>query len=118
MIFLQLAWSFFTIGLFSFGGGYAMIPMMQGVIAAQGWLPAREFADIVAISQMTPGPIAVNAATYIGYRVAGLMPARTEFTTGLSLNFCRKCVTSITSKNEGSDTPKVAAAEPQTPATL
>ncbi|MDR1625738.1 MAG: chromate transporter [Spirochaetia bacterium] len=69
---LQLVWSFFKIGLFSYGGGYAMVPMMQGEIAAHGWLPVREFADIVAISQMTPGPIAVNAATYIGYRVAGV----------------------------------------------
>jgi chromate transporter len=69
---LQLVWSFFKIGLFSYGGGYAMVPMMQGEILAHGWLPVREFADIVAISQMTPGPIAVNAATYIGYRVAGV----------------------------------------------
>jgi chromate transporter len=72
MTIVQLVWSFFKIGLFSYGGGYAMVPMMQGEIAAHGWLPAREFADIVAISQMTPGPIAVNAATYIGYRVAGV----------------------------------------------
>lgn len=72
MIFLQLAWSFFKIGLFSFGGGYAMVPLMEREIAAHGWLAAAEFADIVAISQMTPGPIAVNAATYIGFRVAGV----------------------------------------------
>jgi chromate transporter len=72
MIFLELAWSFFKIGLFSFGGGYAMVPLMEREIAAHGWLAAREFADIVAISQMTPGPIAVNAATYIGFRVAGV----------------------------------------------
>jgi chromate transporter len=69
---LQLVWSFFKIGLFSYGGGYAMVPMMQSEIVSHGWLPVREFADIVAISQMTPGPIAVNAATYIGYRVAGV----------------------------------------------
>ncbi len=72
MIHLELAWTFFTIGLFSFGGGYAMVPLMEREIAAHGWLAAREFADIVAISQMTPGPIAVNAATYIGFRVAGV----------------------------------------------
>ena len=72
MIILELVWSFFKIGLFSFGGGYAMIPMMQREIAFHGWLPAREFADIVAISQMTPGPLAINAATYVGYRVAGV----------------------------------------------
>lgn len=69
---LQLVWSFFKIGLFSYGGGYAMVPMMQSEIIAHNWIPVREFADIVAISQMTPGPIAVNAATYIGYRVAGV----------------------------------------------
>ncbi|MDR2588196.1 MAG: chromate transporter, partial [Spirochaetales bacterium] len=68
---LSLLWSFFKIGLLSFGGGYAMVPMMEGEIASRGWLAAREFADIVAISQMTPGPIAVNAATYVGFRVAG-----------------------------------------------
>ncbi|MDR1180058.1 MAG: chromate transporter, partial [Spirochaetales bacterium] len=69
---LQLVWSFFKIGLFSYGGGYAMVPMMQSEIVSHNWIPIREFADIVAISQMTPGPIAVNAATYIGYRVAGI----------------------------------------------
>ena len=84
MTILQLVWSFFKIGLFSFGGGYAMVPMMQGEIAAHGWLPAREFADIVAISQMTPGPIAVNAATYIGYRVAGIWGSAAA-TLGVSL---------------------------------
>ena len=72
MIFLELAFTFFKIGLFSFGGGYAMVPLMEREIAARGWLAAREFADIVAISQMTPGPIAVNAATYIGFRTAGV----------------------------------------------
>ncbi|MCL1817337.1 MAG: chromate transporter [Spirochaetaceae bacterium] len=84
MIIPQLVWSFFKIGLFSFGGGYAMVPMMQGEIAAHGWLAAREFADIVAISQMTPGPIAVNAATYIGYRVAGVWGSAAA-TLGVSL---------------------------------
>jgi chromate transporter len=81
---LQLVWSFFKIGLFSYGGGYAMVPMMQSEIAAHGWLPVREFADIVAISQMTPGPIAVNAATYIGYRVAGVFGSAAA-TFGVSL---------------------------------
>jgi chromate transporter len=72
MILIELAWTFFKIGLFSFGGGYAMVPLMEREIASHGWLAAKEFADIVAISQMTPGPIAVNAATYIGFRVAGI----------------------------------------------
>ncbi|GAB4224379.1 MAG: chromate transporter [Spirochaetales bacterium] len=73
MIYLELFGVFFKIGLFGFGGGYAMVPLLEGEIAAHGWLPVREFADIVAISQMTPGPIMVNAATYIGYRVAGIL---------------------------------------------
>ncbi|MDR2181742.1 MAG: chromate transporter [Treponema sp.] len=81
---LQLVWSFFKIGLFSYGGGYAMVPMMQDEILSHGWLPVREFADIVAISQMTPGPIALNAATYIGYRVAGLFGS-TAATLGVTL---------------------------------
>jgi chromate transporter len=84
MTILRLVWSFFKIGLFSFGGGYAMVPMMEGEIAARGWLAAREFADIVAISQMTPGPIAVNAATYIGFRVAGVFGSAAA-TLGVSL---------------------------------
>lgn len=72
MIYLQLFWTFFKIGLFSFGGGYAMIPLIQKEIEANGWIASTEFADIVAISQMTPGPIAVNAATYIGVKTAGI----------------------------------------------
>ncbi|HOV64777.1 MAG TPA: chromate transporter [Spirochaetia bacterium] len=71
MIYLTLSWIFFKIGLFSFGGGLAMIPLIEKEVTTHGWIPAREFADIVAISQMTPGPLAVNAATYVGYRVAG-----------------------------------------------
>jgi chromate transporter len=84
MTILRLVWSFFKIGFFGFGGGYAMVPMMEGEIAARGWLAAREFADIVAISQMTPGPIAVNAATYIGFRVAGVFGSAAA-TLGVSL---------------------------------
>ncbi|NLY42603.1 MAG: chromate transporter [Clostridiaceae bacterium] len=71
MVHLKLFWSFFKVGLFSFGGGYAMIPLIQQEIEANRWLDAREFADIVAVSQMTPGPLAVNAATYVGVKVAG-----------------------------------------------
>lgn len=72
MIYFQLLWTFFKIGIFSFGGGYVMIPLIQKEIESHGWIYSNEFADIVAISQMTPGPIAVNAATYVGARVAGL----------------------------------------------
>ncbi|HOJ79200.1 MAG TPA: chromate transporter [Bacillota bacterium] len=71
MIYFQLLWTFFKIGIFSFGGGYVMIPLIQKEIELHGWIYSNEFADIVAISQMTPGPIAVNTATYVGARVAG-----------------------------------------------
>jgi len=69
---LRLFWAFFKIGLFSFGGGYAMIPFIQReIIDVNGWLTLEQFMDIIAISQMTPGPIAVNAATFVGYKIAG-----------------------------------------------
>lgn len=72
MIYLQLFWVFFKIGLFGFGGGYAMLSMIQGeVVTSYAWLSAQEFTDIVAISQMTPGPIGINAATYVGYTATG-----------------------------------------------
>lgn len=71
MIYLKLLLTFFKIGLFSFGGGYAMIPMIEREIEGNGWLTATEFFDIVAIAEMTPGPIAVNSATFVGYKTAG-----------------------------------------------
>lgn len=72
MIYLQLLWSFFQIGLFSFGGGYAALPLIQSLVVEQrGWLSLTEFTDLISISQMTPGPIALNAATFVGTRVAG-----------------------------------------------
>lgn len=68
MLFLQLFYTFFKIGLFGFGGGYAMLSMIQGeVVNRYGWISASEFTDIVAVSQMTPGPIGINSATYVGY---------------------------------------------------
>ena len=68
MIFLQLFYTFFKIGLFGFGGGYAMISMIQGeVVTRHEWLSSNEFTDIIAISQMTPGPLGINSATYVGY---------------------------------------------------
>jgi len=72
MVLLKLFWMFFKIGLFSFGGGYAMIPMIQQELSINGWMTPAEFADVVAISEMTPGPIAVNSATYVGYNTAGV----------------------------------------------
>lgn len=78
MIFLDLFVSFFKIGLFSFGGGYAMIPLIQReVIEVNPWLSQPEFLDMLAIAQITPGPIAINTATFVGQRVAGLPGAIT-----------------------------------------
>ena len=72
MIYLQLFYTFFKIGLFGFGGGYAMLSIIQGeVVTRYGWVSSQEFTDIVAISQMTPGPIGINAATYVGFTSTG-----------------------------------------------
>ena len=67
MIYLQLIWSYLKIGLFGFGGGYAMLSLIQSEVVLPGWITEQTFTDIVAISQMTPGPIGINSATYIGY---------------------------------------------------
>lgn len=67
MIFLRLMWSYLKIGLFGFGGGYAMLALIESEIVGSGWITRQMFTDIVAISQMTPGPIGINSATYIGY---------------------------------------------------
>jgi chromate transporter len=73
MIYLQLFLSYLKIGFFGFGGGYAMLSLIQNEIVEQrGWLTATQFADIVAVSQITPGPIAINSATYIGYTIGGV----------------------------------------------
>ena len=69
-ILLQLAWTFFVIGAFTFGGGYAMLSLIQNeVVVRHAWLSESAFTDIVAISQMTPGPMGINSATYVGYDV-------------------------------------------------
>ena len=67
MIYLKLIWSYLKIGLFGFGGGYAMLALIEREIVGPGWITEQMFTDIVAISQMTPGPIGINSATYIGY---------------------------------------------------
>lgn len=72
MIYLQLFITFFKIGLFTFGGGYAMISLIQNeVVVKHQWVNASTFTDIIAISQMTPGPIGINSATYVGYTASG-----------------------------------------------
>lgn len=73
MIYLELFWSFFQIGLFSIGGGYAAMPLIQHqVVEIHSWLTMTQFADIMTIAEMTPGPIAINSATFVGIQVAGL----------------------------------------------
>lgn len=68
MIYLQLFWTFLKIGLFTFGGGYAMIALIQSEVTVNhSWLTQQEFTDILAVSQMTPGPVGINTATYTGY---------------------------------------------------
>ena len=76
MIYLQLLCSFIRIGAFSVGGGYAAIPLIQAeVVEQQAWLAMDEFVDLITIAEMTPGPIAVNAATFVGIRVGGFFGA-------------------------------------------
>ena len=88
MIYLQLLWSFFQIGLFSIGGGYAAMPLIQHqVVDLHPWLTMTEFADIMTIAEMTPGPIAINSATFVGIQVAGI-PGAVIATLGCVLPSC------------------------------
>ena len=81
MIYFELFWTFFVIGMFTIGGGYAMLSLIQSkVVTEHAWIDDTAFTDIVAISQMTPGPIGINSATYIGYEVLA--------NTGASEFFC------------------------------
>lgn len=76
MTLLKLFLSFLKIGAFSFGGGYAMLPLIKKeIIEVHGWLTLKEFIDILAVVEMTPGPVAINSATFLGYNVAGLIGA-------------------------------------------
>ncbi|MFR6065848.1 MAG: chromate transporter [Eubacterium sp.] len=73
MIYIKLFLSFLQIGLFSFGGGYAALPLIQNEVVTQNqWISMTEFTDLITISQMTPGPIAINAATFVGIKIAGV----------------------------------------------
>lgn len=72
-ILIQLFFSFLKIGMFSFGGGYAMLPLIEReIVHNKNWISYKQFIDIIGISQMTPGPIAINSATFVGYNVAGI----------------------------------------------
>ena len=70
-IYLKLIWAYLKIGIFGFGGGYAMLSLVEKAVVTPGWISETMFTDIVAISQMTPGPIGINSATYIGYVAPG-----------------------------------------------
>lgn len=88
MILVQLFLAFLKIGAFSFGGGYAAMPLIQAqVIDRYGWLTISEFSDLVTIAEMTPGPIAVNSATFVGNQIAGIPGALTA-TAGCILPSC------------------------------
>ena len=74
MMYLNLFFIFFKVGLFSFGVGYAILPLMQHeVVDVNKWISFKEFMDIVAVSQITPGPISINLATHVGYRIGGIL---------------------------------------------
>lgn len=88
MIYLQLFFSFLQVGLFSFGGGYAAMPLIQEqIVTKHGWLNMVELSDLISISQMTPGPIAINSATFVGNKIAGITGALVA-TAGCILPSC------------------------------
>ena len=73
MIYLELFVTFFTIGLFTFGGGYAMLPLIQQKVVEKGWMSVEQIVDFVAVSESTPGPFAVNISTYVGAEMGGVL---------------------------------------------
>lgn len=88
MIYIELFWSFFQVGLFSIGGGYAAMPLIQHqVVDVHPWLTMTQFADIMTISEMTPGPITINSATFVGIQIAGI-PGAVIATLGCILPSC------------------------------
>lgn len=73
-ILLKLYFSFLKIGMFGFGGGYAMLPFIESeVVSVNGWISKTQFLDVLGISQMTPGPVSINTATFVGYKLSGLI---------------------------------------------
>lgn len=84
MIYLDLFWTFFKIGLFTFGGGYAMLPLIQQEVAAHGWMKMTDLVNFAAVSESTPGPFAVNISTYVGSITAGF-PGALAATFGVVL---------------------------------
>ncbi len=88
MIYLQLFWSFIQVGMFSIGGGYAAMPLIRSqVVGHYGWLTMSQFTDLITIAEMTPGPITVNSATFVGIQIAGI-PGAIVATFGCILPSC------------------------------
>ena len=75
MIYFELFYIFFLIGLFTFGGGYAMIPMIQEQVVGKGWMSEAQLTDFIAISETTPGPFAINISTFVGSQTGGILGA-------------------------------------------
>lgn len=73
MIFLELFLTFFRIGAFTFGGGYAMLPLMQEAVVSKGWMDTQSIVDFIAVCESTPGPFAINMATYVGSEMGGIL---------------------------------------------
>lgn len=87
-LYLELLISFIKVGAFSFGGGYAALPLIQDeVVTSHNWLDMSEFTNLITISQMTPGPIAINSATFVGIKIAGI-PGAVVATIGCVLPAC------------------------------
>ena len=101
VLFGQLAWTFFVIGAFTIGGGYAMLSLIQNqVVVEHPWISESTFTDIVAVSQMTPGPIGINSATYVGYDVLLNATGSWAFAARLPppfLSCCRRSSSSFSS---------------------
>lgn len=81
---LEMMFVFAMIGLFCFGGGYGILPFIQGEVIGRGWMEIQEFINIIAVSESTPGPLGINVATYVGFKMGGLLGA-TSATVGLML---------------------------------
>ena len=87
-IILKIFLSFLKIGAFSFGGGYAMLPLIEReIVNSHNWITYKEFIDIIGISQMTPGPIAINSATFVGFKVSGVLGAISGTVGVISFSF-------------------------------
>lgn len=107
MNYIKLFLSFLKIGTFSFGGGYAMLPFIQKeVVEKNQWITMTEFTDIIGISQMTPGPVSINSATFIGYRVGGVLGS---IVATIGISFTSFILVLITSKaiKKFKDNPKI-----------